>query len=95
MVLINKIVKRFGEDLSGCTFAVWGLSFKPETIDMREAASVVIINKLIELGAKINSYDPKTVEIAREFYFKDNPNIKFFKNKYDALDDADAHGTCY
>jgi UDPglucose 6-dehydrogenase len=89
-VLIKKIVNRFGEDLTGLTFAVWGLSFKPETIDMREAASVVIIQKLIELGAKINSYDPKTVEIAKEFYFKDNKNIKFFKNKYDAIEDADA-----
>ena len=57
--LVNKIVKRFGNDLSGYTFAVWGLSFKPETDDMREAASVVIINKLIKIGAKINSYDPQ------------------------------------
>jgi UDPglucose 6-dehydrogenase len=90
LALVKKIVKRFGEDLSGLTFTVWGLSFKPETIDMREAASVVIINKLIELGAKINSYDPKTVEIAKEFYFKDNPNITFFNNKYDAVENADA-----
>jgi UDPglucose 6-dehydrogenase len=90
LALVKKIVKRFGEDLSGYTFAVWGLSFKPETIDMREAASVVIINKLIEMGANINSYDPKTIENAKEFYFKDNPNITFFKNKYDAVENADA-----
>ena len=63
-----------------------GFAFKPETDDMREAASVVIINKLIELGAKINSYDPKAMDAAKEYYFKDNPNIKFFNNKYDAIE---------
>lgn len=88
--LVNKITKRFGNDLSNHTFAVWGLSFKPETDDMREAASVVIINKLIELGAKINSYDPKAINVAKEYYFKDNPNIEFFNNKYDTLDDVNA-----
>jgi UDPglucose 6-dehydrogenase len=88
--LVNKIIKRFGNDLSGYTFAVWGLSFKPETDDMREAASVVIINKLIKLGAKINSYDPKSINIAKKYYFKDNPNIKYSNNKYDILDNSDA-----
>jgi len=88
--LVNKIVKRFGNDLSEYTFAVWGLSFKPETDDMREAASIVIINKLIKLGAKINSYDPKAIGVAKEYYFKDNPHIEFFNNKYDAIDNVDA-----
>jgi UDPglucose 6-dehydrogenase len=88
--LVNKIVKRFGDDLKGYTFAVWGLSFKPETDDMREAASVVIINNLINLGAKINSYDPKAMDAAKEYYFKDNRDIKFFKNKYDAIEYVDA-----
>ena len=88
--LVNKIIKRFGNDLSGYTFAVWGLSFKPETDDMRDAPSVEIINKLIELGAKINSYDPKAMDIAMNYYFKDNSNINFFDNKYDALLNADA-----
>ena len=90
LALVNKIINRFGNDLSGYTFALWGLSFKPETDDMREAPSVEIINKLIELGAKINSYDPKAMDVAKNFYFKDNSNIKFFDNKYDALLDADA-----
>jgi UDPglucose 6-dehydrogenase len=90
LALVNKIIKRFGDDLTGNIFAIWGLSFKPETDDMREAASVVIINKLIELGAKIQSYDPKAMEIAEKYYFKDNPNIKFFKNKYDAVENANA-----
>ncbi len=88
--LVNKIINRFGNDLSGYTFAVWGLAFKPETDDMREAPSVVIINKLTELGAKINAYDPKAMEVAKEYYFKGNDNINFLNNKYDALNNADA-----
>ena len=88
--LVNKIIKRFGNDLSGYTFGVWGLSFKPETDDMREAASLVVINELIKLGAKINSYDPKAMYAAKQYYFNDNPNIKFVDNKYDAIDNADA-----
>ncbi len=66
-------------NLSGYTFAVWGLSFKPETDDMREAASVVIINNLIKMGAKINSYDPKAMDAAKEYYFKDNHEYKIFR----------------
>ena len=88
--LVNKIIERFGHDLSRYTFAVWGLAFKPETDDMREAPSVVIISKLIELGAKINVYDPKAMNVARECYFKDGNNINFLDNKYNALNDADA-----
>ena len=90
MSLVNKIVNRFGNDLSEYTFGVWGLSFKPETDDMREAASVVIINKLIEFGARINSYDPQAMETAKHYYFKNNPNIKFFNNKYKAINKVDA-----
>ncbi len=88
--LVNKIVDRFGNDLSGYTFAVWGLAFKPETDDMREAPSVVIIEKLIELGAKISTYDPQAMDIAKEYYFNGKSNIKFVDNKYKALDNADA-----
>ena len=88
--LVTKIIKRFGEDLQGKTFALWGLAFKPETDDMREAASVVIIKSLIELGAKIKSYDPKAMDAAKEYYFADNPNISFYNNKYDAVEDVDA-----
>lgn len=89
-LVANKIIKIFGNDLSGHTFAVWGLAFKPETDDMREAPSVVIINELIKLGAKINAYDPKAMNIAKEYYFKDNDNINFVDNKYDALENVDA-----
>jgi len=87
--LVNKIIDRFGDDLTGYTFGVWGLSFKPETDDMREAPSVVIINKLIELGAKIKAYDPQAMDIAQRYYFKDENNI-MFQAKYDVVDNADA-----
>jgi len=89
-VLAEKVVKRFGEDLTGRVFAVWGLSFKPETDDMREASSITIINELTKRGAKIKAYDPKAMEEAKNFYLKDNENVEYVKSKYDALDGADA-----
>jgi len=89
-VLAEKVIKRFGEDLSGKTFAIWGLSFKPETDDMREASSITIINELTKRGAKIKAYDPKAMDEAKEFYLKDNPNIEYTESKYDALNGADA-----
>ncbi|MGB9979582.1 UDP-glucose dehydrogenase family protein [Methanobacterium sp.] len=88
--LVNKIMNRFGCDLSGYIFAVWGLAFKPGTDDMREAPSQVIIDRLIELGGKINVYDPKAMDIAKQHYFKDKSNIKFVSNKYEAVNNADA-----
>ena len=89
-VLAQKVIKRFGEDLNGKTFAVWGLSFKPETDDMREASSITIINELTKRGAKIKAYDPKAMDEAKEFYLKDNPNVEYTQSKYDALNGADA-----
>ncbi len=90
LALVNKITKRFGNNLSGRTFALWGLSFKPGTDDMREATSLVIVNELTKIGAKINAYDPKARDIAKAYYFKDNQNVKFAKNKYEAVEGADA-----
>ena len=90
LALVNKIVKRFGDDLTGRTFTMWGLAFKPETDDMREAPSVVIGHELMKRGAKINAYDPKANDVAKQYYFKDEDNIKFFDNKYEALNNADA-----
>jgi UDPglucose 6-dehydrogenase len=84
------VIKRFGEDLSGKTFAVWGLAFKPETDDMREASSITIINELTSRGAKIAAYDPKARHEAESFYLKDNKNVSYVESKYDALKDADA-----
>ncbi len=89
-VIAQKVLDCFGEDLHGRTFAVWGLAFKPETDDMREASSITIINDLTEKGAKIKAYDPKATHEAKNFYLKENPNIEYVHSKYDALDHADA-----
>ncbi len=89
-VIANKVIDRFGEDLEGKTFAIWGLAFKPETDDMREASSIVVINELTKRGAKIRAYDPKAIEEAKEFYLKDNNNIEYFSSKYTALLNSDA-----
>lgn len=89
-VIPAKVVKRFGEDLTGKTFAVWGLSFKPDTDDMRESAAITIINELTAKGAKIKAYDPKAVEEAKNCYLKGNDKVEYMDSKYDALNDADA-----
>jgi UDPglucose 6-dehydrogenase len=90
LVLIQKVVKRFGEDLSGYTFAVWGLSFKPETDDTREASSLTVIEGLTKYGAKIRAYDPKAMEIAKNYYLKGYGNVEYVDSKYTALSGADA-----
>ena len=89
-VLVQKITARFGNNLTEKCFAVWGLSFKPGTDDMRAAASLVIINGLIAKGATIKAYDPKAMDEAKEHYFKNQRKITYCKNKYDALDGTEA-----
>jgi UDPglucose 6-dehydrogenase len=89
-VLIEKIKKRFGDKLDGKKFAVWGLAFKPNTNDMREAPSIVVINELAFSGAKINVYDPQAIEEAKKYYLKNNRNIEYFESKYAALKGCDA-----
>lgn len=89
-VLGRKIVARFGEKLSGRIFGIWGLSFKPETDDMRESSAVVLIEELLERGAKVRVYDPKAMEEARRFYLKDLKGVEYALSKYDALTEADA-----
>lgn len=90
LVIAEKVIERFGKNLNGKTFAVWGLAFKPGTDDMREAPSIYIIKKLTELGAKINAYDPKAVHEAKEFYLKGVPNVTYASSRYEALHNADA-----
>jgi UDPglucose 6-dehydrogenase len=89
-VISNKVIKRFGEELSGRSFAVWGLAFKPETDDMREASSITIIKELTKRGAKVVAYDPKARHEAESFYLKGNDSISYVDSKYEALHDADA-----
>ncbi|HII08572.1 MAG TPA: UDP-glucose/GDP-mannose dehydrogenase family protein, partial [Methanosphaera sp.] len=84
----NKIKSVLGDDLSGITFAIWGLAFKPETDDMREAPSITIINELLDAGATVNVYDPKALDVAKEYYFK-NLDINYFTDKYSATEGAD------
>ncbi|MEJ5360999.1 MAG: UDP-glucose/GDP-mannose dehydrogenase family protein [Spirochaetota bacterium] len=88
--LVDKVVKRFGQDLSGKVFAIWGLAFKPETDDMREAASITIIKELLKRNAKIKAYDPKATEQAKGYYLKGLHNIEYCDSKYDALTGAEA-----
>ncbi len=90
LVIANKIVKRFGDDLSGKVFAVWGLAFKPGTDDMREAPSIYIIKELVKRGAKIQAYDPKAMVESKEFYLKDIVGVSYVSSKYEALTNADA-----
>ncbi len=87
---LNKILSRFDGDVSGKTFALWGLSFKPETDDMREAPSITIVQELTKRGAKIKAYDPKAMEEAKNYWLKDNDSIEYFNNKYDTLNGSDA-----
>ncbi len=87
LVLVKKILKHYDNDIKGKKFGVWGLAFKPNTDDMREAPSVVIINELLKLGATVQAYDPEAMENAK-FYLQDR--IEYVKNQYDAAKDADA-----
>ena len=86
-LFIDKIVSRFGENLSDKVFAVWGLAFKPKTDDMREAPAITIINELLNRGAKIQAYDPKAMESAK-YHFQNR--IIYSKTSYEALKNADA-----
>lgn len=88
-VLVDKIVSKYGENLSGKIFALWGLAFKPETDDMREATSIVVVNELTKRGAVIKAFDPKASNEAKKI-FKGNNNIIYETSKYVAICDADA-----
>lgn len=87
LVLVEKILKYFNNDIKNKHFAIWGLSFKPNTDDMREAPSIYIIKKLVELGANITAYDPAAMEQAK-FYIKEQ--INYTDDMYSALDNKDA-----
>ncbi|QDC51681.1 UDP-glucose/GDP-mannose dehydrogenase family protein [Candidatus Methylopumilus universalis] len=88
-VLPKKIKKQFGESLKGKHFALWGLAFKPNTDDMREASSRVLIDELIKVGATITAYDPVAIDEGKRI-FKDEKNITFADTQDEALKNADA-----
>ncbi|WP_216689977.1 UDP-glucose dehydrogenase family protein [Hymenobacter siberiensis] len=86
-VLFNKVSKHFGGDLRGLKIAIWGLSFKPKTDDMREAPSLVIIEKLLAAGCTVTAYDPVAMPEAKHSL---GDSITYAKDEFDALIDADA-----
>ena len=85
--LLRMIDEAFPEGLSGRRIGVWGLSFKPETDDMREAPSIVVIEGLLERGAEVCAHDPEALDAARAVF---GDRIRYVENNYDALQDADA-----
>lgn len=87
-VLVQKIKARLGNDLGGKKLAVWGIAFKPDTDDIREAPSLEIMEALVEAGASVTAYDPEGMENARRQF--PDLGIAYAENAYDALDGADA-----
>lgn len=88
-ILANRVTKRFGEDLTGRTIAIWGLAFKPETDDVREAPSLVVISELLSRGAKVKAYDPVAAKEAMRAL--NNPQgVEISPTAFDAITEADA-----
>ncbi len=85
-LILNAVEARYGTDLSGLVFGVWGLSFKPGTDDMREATSLVVIRGLLERGARVQAHDPEAMDNARRWLGDD---VLFTQTNYDALKGAD------
>lgn len=86
-VMVHKINKFYNKNLDGKTFGIWGLSFKPQTDDMREAPALVIIEALLKAGSKVKAYDPAAME---ETHRKLGDSIEYAKDQYEALIDVDA-----
>ena len=88
----KKVVEHFGgpANVKGKKLALWGLSFKPKTDDMREAPSITVIKELSELGASIVAFDPEAMNHAKEILADDMFNVEFAESNYDALEGADA-----
>ena len=91
-VLVHKVVSHYGskEAVRGKVFAVWGLSFKPKTDDMREAPSLTIMSELARLGATFRAFDPEAMEVARAMLAELDVPVTFCETNYDALEGADA-----
>jgi UDPglucose 6-dehydrogenase len=86
-ILGKKVRDCFGNDLSGRTFAIWGLAFKPETDDIREAPALELIQELLDAGAEICAFDPEAMNNVKKIF---GDKINFAKNQYDAVEGADA-----
>jgi UDPglucose 6-dehydrogenase len=86
-LLSDKVKRHFGDDLSGLTFAIWGLAFKPRTDDMRDAPSIVVIKALLDAGSRVQAFDPEAMEEARKIF---GDRIQYTHRNYDALHGAAA-----
>ena len=86
-ILFNKFLKHFDKDFNGITAAVWGLAFKPNTDDMREAPAVTLINSLLKLGVKVKATDPIAMNVSKKIFSENQ--VTYCKDKYDAASDAD------
>jgi len=86
-ILSSRIKKYFGESIASKTISIWGLAFKPNTDDIREAPALTIINELLEAGAKIKAFDPEAMENVKDLL---GDKITFCENQYEALEDSDA-----
>src|SRR5271154_737691 len=82
-----RVKQHFGQNLSGRTFAIWGLAFKPRTDDMREAPALVVIEELLQAGAKVRAHDPEALENAKKFF---GDRVTYHKTNYEALQGSDA-----
>jgi len=89
VVLVDKLLKHFGNKIKGKTFTLWGLSYKPRTDDLREAPALTIIEKLLEAGAKVNAFDPVANDNFKLLYGKKFKQVKLFKDNYSALKNSD------
>ncbi len=86
-ILVEKVKRHFGSDLTGLTFAVWGLAFKPRTDDMRDAPSITVIEALLKAGAKVQAFDPEAMDESRKIF---GERIVYTVHNYDALAGASA-----
>jgi UDPglucose 6-dehydrogenase len=85
--LVERVMEHFGDDLTGRTFALWGLAFKPATDDMREAPSLTIVRELLKAGATVRASDPVAIETARHEL---GDTIVYFEDNYEACEGCDA-----
>jgi UDPglucose 6-dehydrogenase len=88
--IVSHVIEKFGANLTGRTFAVWGLAFKPNTDDMREAPAITIIHTLRAAGARIQTFDPVAMDAAKKALGPQSEGLKFCDSAYDALENADA-----
>jgi len=86
-IVVDRVKQHFGADLTGRSFAIWGLAFKPRTDDIREAPSLVVIEELLAAGARVQAHDPQALDNARRIF---GERVSYHRANYEALSAADA-----